>query len=319
MNQNNQQITHTVFMIRPASFGYNTQTAQNNAFQDHRGAEKSDSISQSAIEEFDRFVLKLRQAGIQVLVGLDSIDPKKPDAIFPNNWISFHQDGTVITYPMLAENRRLERNEDYIYTIAHTHQVKRRYTFDEYEHEGMILEGTGSMVLDRQNKIVYACLSPRTDVRLLEKWCVLRSYDKVVFTAKDRNGVAIYHTNVLMAMGTDFVLICLDSIPNQHEKDQLVKSFKKTNKRIIEITEDQLEHFAGNMLQLCNTDKTPYIVMSDQAYQSLRADQILDLEQSGKILFSPIYTIEKYGGGSARCMMAEVFLPEKQASHPQTN
>lgn len=304
------QITDTLFMIRPSSFGYNRETATNNSFQDEKGAFKVDEIQERAKKEFDDFVQKLRKAGVQVLVGLDSPEPKKPDAVFPNNWISFHEDGSLITYPMYAANRRIERDEQYIHTLSLSHKITRRYDFEIYEAEEKYLEGTGSMVLDRVNKIVYACLSPRTDAELLDKWCHLKGYSSVVFRALDKENKDIYHTNVVMAMGTDFVVICLECIKDQEERDKLVRSFGNTGKTIIDITMDQVYSFAGNMLQIKNTNGQSYIVMSEQAYKSLRADQILSLERSGKLLFSPIYVIEQFGGGSARCMMAEVFLPE---------
>ena len=313
----NKQLTDTLLMIRPASFGFNHETAGNNAFQDSDGAEAVEVIRNKAIIEFDAFVVKLRKAGIKVIVIQDDDNIIKPDAIFPNNWISFHQDGSVITYPMLAANRRLERQEDYIYQISHTHRVLHRHHLESYETKGLILEGTGSLVLDRQHRMAYACLSPRTDIELLNKWCTLRSYKSCSFHAVDRDGLPIYHTNVLMTMGQHFVVICLDAVQDANEKKSLLSAFLRTQKKVIDITIDQMYAFAGNMLQVINADGIPYVIMSEQAYKSLRADQILEIEASAKILFSPIYTIEKYGGGSARCMMAEVFLPSRNQTNIQ--
>ncbi len=314
-----RQLADTVFMVRPAHFAYNPETAENNAFQDHRGAEDYEAIRKRAQEEFDQFVKKLRAAGIQVLVGLDDPDVAKPDAVFPNNWISFHRDGSVVTYPMLAESRRIERNEKYIHSIEHTHVIKKRYRLEVYEEQGWFLEGTGSLVLDRVQKIAYACLSPRTDIRLLDEWCTLFGYRKCVFHASDKEDKAIYHTNVMMALGTDFVVLCADTVRLPDERKILFDTLRQSGKRIIEITLEQMYAFAGNMLQLANTDGESFIVMSEQAYRSLRADQILDLERSAKILFSPIYNIERYGGGSVRCMMTEVFLPTRRTVAAQQN
>lgn len=305
-----QQITDTIMMVRPASFGYNEETAKNNAFQSTTDL-PSDELQAKAQKEFDAMVDKLRSKGINIVVIQDTEEPRKPDAIFPNNWISFHEDGTVITYPMYAENRRIERREDVVEQLSEQFEVSKRYTFDYYEAEDKFLEGTGSMLFDRANNIVYACLSPRTDPMVLEKYAVLMGSEKVAFRSVDRHGQEIYHTNVMMALGEDFVVVCLESIPNQEERSALVEALERTGKNIIDINFDQVEAYAGNMLQVKSTDGTRYLCMSQQAYDSLTETQVAQLSQYTEILPIDIDTIETIGGGSVRCMMAEVFLPNK--------
>jgi hypothetical protein len=241
----------------------------------------------------------------------DTPEPKKPDAVFPNNWISFHENGAVLTYPMFAANRRIERREDIIEEIGKHFKVERRYTFEHYEEEDMFLEGTGSMLFDRVNKIVYACLSLRTDARLLDKFCVLVEYQRVVFHAVDRNGLPIYHTNVMMALGEDFAVLCKESIHNPEELKELENMLRITNKEIVDISYSQMESFAGNMLQVRNDTGQTFLVMSQSAYDSLNERQLQILSSKTQILPIDIRTIEYYGGGSVRCMMAEIFLVKK--------
>ena len=303
-----RQITDKIMMIRPASFQFNEETAANNAFQT-AGDYDVEAIKAKAIEEFDAMVETLRSKGITVEVIQDTAEPAKPDAIFPNNWISFHENGTVVTYPMYAENRRIERREDIIDTLGQKYEVAKRYTFDYYEEESKFLEGTGSMLFDRENGIVYACLSPRTNIEVLEKFCVLMGVQKIAFRSVDRDDQDIYHTNVMMALGVDFCVICLDSIKNEVEKNEILGALADTGKEIIDITYDQMENFAGNMLQVQNATGDRYLVLSQAAYDSLREDQIKTLSAFTNILPIPITTIETLGGGSVRCMMAEVFLP----------
>ena len=303
-----RQITDKIMMIRPASFQFNEETAANNAFQT-AGDYDVEAIKAKAIEEFDAMVETLRSKGITVEVIQDTAEPAKPDAIFPNNWISFHENGTVVTYPMYAENRRIERREDIIDTLGQKYEVAKRYTFDYYEEESKFLEGTGSMLFDRENGIVYACLSPRTNIEVLEKFCVLMGVQKIAFRSVDRDDQDIYHTNVMMALGVDFCVICLDSIKNEVEKNEILGALADTGKEIIDITYDQMENFAGNMLQVQNAAGDRYLVLSQSAYDSLREDQIKTLSALTNILPIPITTIETLGGGSVRCMMAEVFLP----------
>ncbi len=305
----NHHTTSNILMVRPANFGYNEQTAPNNAFQTLDPSLDNQEIKQKAIEEFDLFVNNLRQAGINVIVAEDSADPVKPDAVFPNNWVTFHNDGTIITYPMYAPVRRLERDEEIIKQIAEQFEIKKRQHLEHFEDSNRYLEGTGSMILDRVNNIVYACISPRTDDLLLDKFCELTDYRKMVFHAVDEKDQDIYHTNVMMALGETFVIICMETIKDETENKQLRDCFSKTGKEIIEISNKQMLAFAGNMLQLRNNKNETLLVMSEQAYQSLESDQITAIKRHTNILYSPIKTIETYGGGSTRCMMAEIFLP----------
>jgi len=306
-----QQITQNILMIRPAHFGFNQETAKNNSFQVNDHSISPLEITSMALQEFDQFVNLLRAKGVNVMVIEDNPNVKKPDAVFPNNWISFHQDGTLITYPMFSEVRRKERDESIIKEIENKFKVEQRYSLEQYEFEDQFLEGTGSMVLDRKNKVVYACLSPRTDARVLNKFCVLRGFDSVIFFAKDETGKDIYHTNVMMALATDYAVINLQAITNEEERNKVVSRLKSTNKDIIEISNKQMNAFAGNMLQVQTNTGIPLLIMSASAYESLTKSQLESLEQFNEIVFSPVTTIEKYGGGSVRCMMAEVFLPRK--------
>lgn len=306
-----RQTTQHILMIRPKNFCFNAETAANNSFQNEDKVRDVKTVSAQAVAEFDEFVNKLRSVGIDVWVAEDTESPIKPDAVFPNNWISFHEDGLVLMYPMFSKNRRIERRSDIIEQLKSKFLVTKDYTFEHYEEDGMFLEGTGSLILDRVNKIVYANLSPRTDLRLLDKWCVLTGYRKVHFLAHDRNGADIYHTNVLMSIGHDFCIICLECIPESPEKQFLMDTLQQTGKEIIEITLSQVEQFAGNMLEVSNAQGEYFVVMSTTAYQSLDAIQISKIEKHAKIITGHIPTIENNGGGSVRCMMAEVFLPEK--------
>lgn len=302
------QTTAQILMVRPANFGFNEETAASNTFQSNDQSLSPEQIKQQAIEEFDEFVKTLRSQGIEVIVQQDDPQPAKPDAVFPNNWITMHQDGTIVTYPMYAEKRRLERDPKIIESIKGRFKVSRHIHLEAAELEGLMLEGTGSLILDRKNKLAYACRSPRTDEVLLDRFCQELGYRKVVFDAHDK-AVAIYHTNVMMALGESFVVICLDSVTNEAEKEMLVKLFKETNKEVINISLKQLNTFVGNMLQVRNKEGQTFLVMSTQAFESLTTEQIHIIEKHTRILHSNIRTIETYGGGSARCMMAEIFLP----------
>ncbi len=300
-------------MVRPISFRKNEETAKNNFFQ--KDIEISpDEIQERALAEFDLFVEKLREKGIEVYVFNDRESDKTPDSIFPNNWISFHDDGTILTYPMYAENRRLERRDDVIKKLQETFLVNMVQSFAHWENKEKFLEGTGSMILDRPNKITYASLSERTNEDVLKVFCEKTGYEAVTFTSYqtvDGKRLPIYHTNVMMALGEDYAIACLDSIDNAVERERLVFSLQKTGKELIEISEQQMHHFAGNMLQVMNDRNERFTVMSLAAYESLDASQIEALEKYGEIIYSPIPTIEKLGGGSVRCMMAEVFLPKQ--------
>ncbi|SHM17350.1 hypothetical protein SAMN05216524_1011052 [Mucilaginibacter sp. OK098] len=295
-------------MIRPVNFGFNEETAGSNAFQ-NRNAVK-DGVNEKAQQEFDRMVNTLCSNGVDVTVIDDTHEPYTPDSIFPNNWVSFHNNGEIFLYPMQAENRRLERREDIIAKLEDNFAVKHIIDLSRFEVEDKFLEGTGSMVLDRENKIAYACLSPRTNHEVLDLFCEQAGYTAISFDAVDEKGKAIYHTNVLMCIGSGFAVICLDSIPNPHERIVVKESLLSTQKEIIEISFEQMNQFAGNMLEVKNAEDETLIVMSKNAFTALSSEQKLALEKYGKLIYSDINTIETNGGGSARCMMAEVHLPE---------
>jgi hypothetical protein len=295
-------------MIRPVKFAYNAQTAVNNSFQ---SASNDDSVQQKALEEFDAFVEKLQANGIDVTVVQDTDAPHTPDSIFPNNWISFHEGGSIYLYPMFAINRRRERKQHVLDAVNKKFIIHATTDFTKSENDHIFLEGTGSMVLDRTNKIAYACLSARTDKKLLEQFCAQQHYTAVSFTANDSNGDAIYHTNVMMCVADQYVVICLESITDEQERNTVVKTIEDSGKKIINISLQQMNHFAGNMLQVINNNGQPFLVMSTQAYENLTAQQVDQLEKYNAIIHSDINTIEMNGGGSARCMMAEVFLELK--------
>jgi hypothetical protein len=303
------QTASHLLMIRPFSFGYNAETASSNAFQSQSHDLTPDEIREKARDEFDVMVNLLRGKFIHVHVIEDTPTPIKPDAIFPNNWISFHESGSVITYPMEARVRRLERRDDILYALAESFELKNRYYLEFNEKENVYLEGTGSMIFDRVYHCLYACFSSRTNEKLIEQFQGITGYNAFTFTASDKRGKLIYHTNVMMSVGYRFCAICLDSIKNLEERNKVKQSLESTQKEIIELTLDQIDAFAGNMLQVRNDENQTFIVMSEQAYNALRADQIDQLRNHGEIIAAPLYTIEKYGGGSARCMMAEIFLP----------
>lgn len=307
----NQQTTSTILMIRPVNFGFNEQTAGSNAFQ-NRNAEQQ-QVQDKALKEFDGFVDILRNNGVEVIVIDDTIEPHTPDSIFPNNWVSFHSDGTIFLYPMMAENRRLERREDIIMQLEDEFKVKHVIDLSRYEQEHKFLEGTGSMVLDRENKIAYACLSPRTDKQVLEEFCRDSGYRPVLFHAVDENGMDIYHTNVLMCVGSSFVVICMDSIKDESEKEEVIHVIRASKKQLILISFSQMNHFAGNMLEVQNKAGESLLVMSKSAWDSLNDEQKTILSSFSKPVYADISTIESNGGGSARCMMAEVHLPRAQA------
>lgn len=306
-----QNTTSHILMVRPANFGFNEQTAEDNAFQQRDNDLSTLEVKTKAVKEFDDFVQLLRLSGVDVIVIEDTNTPHKTDAVFPNNWITFHSDGTVITYPIYAPIRRRERREDVIEQLGKRFSVEKRIHLEGAEERDLFLEGTGSMILDRVHKVAYACRSKRTDQEVFDEFCKLMAYEKLIFDAVDNNGQEIYHTNVMMALGETFVVICLETITDAAERQQLLEKFAETNKVVVEITMNQLLSFAGNMLQVRSRSGEPILAMSQRAYESLTKDQIRLLNQHTNLLYSPLETIETYGGGSARCMMAEVFLPEK--------
>jgi len=295
-------------MIKPVRFDFNAETAVNNRFQ-VRSTENG--VQEKALREFENFIATLRQHAIDVTVIEDTPEPYTPDSIFPNNWISFHDDASILLYPMFAVNRRLERKQQVLDVVNQKFKVTKTIDLSSYENENVFLEGTGSMVLDRENKIAYACISPRTDKKALQDFCDKMHYTAIIFSAVDSDNEPIYHTNVMMCVADEFAVICLDSIKNETERKTVSDSLIQNGKQIIEISFDQMNHFAGNMLQVHNREGKKIVVMSSQAYHSLSAQQILSIEHFNPIIHSDITTIETNGGGSARCMMAEVFLPLK--------
>ena len=306
------QITNTILMIRPVAFRMNEETAINNYFQEEVRL-SNEAVNAKAQEEFDTFVEKLRAVGVRVIVEDDVLELDTPDSIFPNNWVSFHRNGTVGLYPMFAENRRRERREEIIDRLeAEGFLVDGFMDYTAAEEEGVFLEGTGSILMDRENQKAYCALSPRAHEALFIEFCEDFECDPIIFTANQTvNGerLPIYHTNVMMALGEKVAIICLDTIDDKAEKKNVVKHLKENGKEIIAITESQMHQFAGNMLQVKGNDGK-YMVMSKAAHESLNAEQISAIEKHSKILSSDLAVIETCGGGSARCMMAEVFLPE---------
>jgi hypothetical protein len=299
------QTTNAVFLVRPASFSYNPQTATSNAFQSMTGLSPA-AIQAKALEEFDAFVAKLRSEGLQVQVFEDSLVPVKPDAIFPNNWISVHADGTIVLYPMCSPNRRLERQQAVLDWLEEKKDFNTIIDYTAYEDEGRFLEGTGSIIFDHPNKKAYACLSPRTDQGLFENLMVHLGYQAIYFNASDKNGLAIYHTNVMMSIGAGFSVICLESIKAVAERQKVVAALEAGGLEVVAISLEQVVHFAGNMLAL-HTENGQVLVLSKQAFDCLTIPQKQQLEQYATLLPMSIPTIELIGGGSARCMLAEVF------------
>jgi hypothetical protein len=297
-----------ILMVRPYQFYFNQQTAANNFFQSNINIENANEL---AIAEFDAMVDKLRAHQIKVNVVQDTKDPSTPDSIFPNNWVSTHEGGTLCLYPMFAQNRRAERKSTVIDFLQSNYQIQNILDLTDLEKEGKFLEGTGSMVLDHQNKLAYGCLSERLDKNAFNEWCEKMQFKAIAFKAVDDKAQPIYHTNVMMCMGNQFVVICLESIPNEQEKQLVLESFKKSNKEVITISQDQLNHFAGNMLQVFDINEKPHLIMSKQAFTSLSTEQVNSLEKYNPILPISIPTIEALGGGSTRCMMAEIYLINK--------
>ena len=311
------QSTSSVFMVRPHSFRKNEETATNNHYQRDIAQASPEEIIERAQEEFDGLVDQLKAAGIEVVV-FDEAEPHEtPDALFPNNWISTHADGTVALYPMFAPNRRTERREDVPLVLEHQFgfDVRQIIDFTEFESHNKFLEGTGSIVLDRINRKAYAALSDRTDARALEHFCDQLDFEPVAFQAfqtVDNQRLPIYHTNVMMSIGSGYAVVCLDCIDSDDERKQVVDAIAQDGLELVAITEEQVNQFAGNMLELTR-DEGPVLVMSASAYQSLVPGQIEKLQQHTTLLHAPLPTIETCGGGSARCMIAEIHLPKQNA------
>jgi len=304
----NMQTTSKVLMVRPVRFGFNEQTAGNNSFQ-KRGYELS--AQDMALEEFDNFVSLLRANNVEVVVVEDTPEPHTPDSIFPNNWFSTHASGELVLYPMCAPNRRLERKENVlnvIKEIGERGKMRRIVDLTHWESENLFLEGTGSLIFDRKNRIVFACRSPRCDIAVLEDLCEKLDHEFLDFGAYDRDGKPIYHTNVMMCVGDKFVVACLDSIKNIDERTEFISFVEDCDKELIEISIDQMEQFAGNMLQLRSTGGEPLLIMSATAKRVLTTDQLESLMSYCKIISPELESIETNGGGSARCMLAEIFF-----------
>ena len=303
-------LASTILMVRPAAFGFNTETARNNYFQTNPGISK-DELQQTALAEFDNMVQTLRNHSIHVIVIEDTKEPAKPDAVFPNNWLSTTPEGLVIVFPMYASNRRAEKRDDILEQLAKEFVVKDVQDWSEYEVEGRFLEGTGSMVIDHDEKMIFACISERTSMPLLEKFASANHYQAIVFLATDKNGNPVYHTNVVMAMGEGFCVLCEEAIEEEWELIAVRQLLESTGHTVIPITRDQMYAFAGNMLEVKNSNGENILVMSQAAFNSLRKEQKALLEAYAKLLPVAVPTIEAVEGGSVRCMMAEIFLTPK--------
>ena len=301
------QSADTLLLVRPTNFGFNAQTAVNNSFQTKT---ESDDLQKFALKEFDNLVETLNSAKVNLIVVEDEPQSQLPDSIFPNNWFSTHSDGNFCLYPMFAENRRLERKNSIIEMLKNRFDVKNTFDFTHYEAENKFLEGTGSLVLDRVNRIAYTCLSPRTNEEILDDFCAKLQYKKCCFRA-NFDGREIYHTNVMMSVADKYAILCTQSFTNSGELKEVIENLVYTDKEIIEISMEQMQSFAGNMLQISNTDGKRFLAMSSQAYNSLSAEQLRKIERHNDILHSDISTIETAGGGSVRCMLAEIFLTAK--------
>jgi hypothetical protein len=309
------QSAGAVLMVRPAGFGPNPETATSNAFQQAAAAEPGGELQSAALREFDGLVHALEGGGVEVLVASDSIEPAKPDAIFPNNWVSFHHDGTVALYPMLAPNRRWERREEILEQVVRrgAFHVSRTVDLTHREAEDKYLEGTGSLVLDRANRVAYACTSPRTDLDVLGEFAQQLDYELMSFDAADGRGRAVYHTNVLMAIGTKFAIVCGESISQAAHRSAVFSKLQATGHEVIDISQQQMTSFAGNMLELASANGN-LIVLSSTALESLAPAQRRTLESHGGLLPVAIPTVERVGGGGVRCMLAEIHLPKRNTA-----
>ncbi len=297
-------------MIRPAAFGFNAETAANNYFQHQPPGTKD--VQAIALAEFDRMVKILRGHGIDVVVIDDTAEPAKPDAIFPNNWLSTSPQGIISVFPMYAPNRRAEKRDDILQALAKDFVVKDLQDWSEYEVEGRFLEGTGSMVMDHDNKMIYATVSERTNLSVLEKYAAANGYQAIVFLATDKNGKPVYHTNVVMALGEGFCVFCEEAIEEEWELIAVRQLLESTGHAIISISRDQMHEFAGNMLEVKNKQGEKFLVLSQTAFNALRKEQRDMLEAYVKLIPVQVPTIEEVEGGSVRCMMAEIFLEKKE-------
>ena len=303
-------LTSTILMVRPAAFGFNEETVANNYFQSNPNIDKNE-LQQKAVAEFDNMVEILLSHSINVVVIEDSKEPPKPDAIFPNNWLSTSPNGLVCIFPMFAPNRRIEKREAILDQLAKEFIVHDMQDWSEYEVEGRFLEGTGSMIIDYDNKMIYACVSQRTSLSVLEKYAVTNGFQAIVFLATDKNGMPVYHTNVMMTLGEGFCVLCEESIDEEWELIAVRQLLESTNHSIITITRAQMHQFAGNMLQVKNSTGEKFLILSETAYRSLRKEQKQMLEAYATLLPIAVPTIEEVEGGSVRCMMAEIFLERR--------
>lgn len=302
------QCTSDIFLVRPSNFAYNRETAISNSFQQNPG-DKADLVAPGAAAEFSEFIQTLESKGVGVRVFDDGSQPDTPDAVFPNNWISTHADGRVILYPMNAVNRRAERRQEIIDDLGKSFNISEIIDLSAYEKTDQFLEGTGSIVFDHDHRAAYACLSPRTNKELLFKVCEILSYKPICFYAHDDTGNEIYHTNVMMCISEQFSVICLESITDKIERQIVEDSLKQTDHEVIDITRDQMNRFAGNMLQLKGSGNQDILAMSLSAFNCLDKVQKLTLEKYVSLVPLNVKTIESVGGGSVRCMIAEIFLP----------
>lgn len=303
-------LTSHIMMVRPAMFYANDQTIESNEFQQVIQGQSVEKITQLVQREFDAFVELLQQAGVDVIVFDDTIAPETPDALFPNNWVSFHKNGQVFLYPMMAPNRQLERRPELLDALEKVFGISERVDLSYFENHHLYLEGTGSMVLDRTNKVAYACLSPRTDLSVLTAFGEKSGYTIEAFHAVNVSGKAIYHTNVMMCVGDTFAVVCKDSISAVQERERVCERLQESGREVIAISFEQMNRFAGNMLQVLSKDGAKLLVMSKNAFESLDSVQLEQLKRHNQQILTPdLSLIEMLGGGSARCMMAEIFLP----------
>jgi len=305
-----EQVTSNLLMIRPVNFAFNQETASTNTFQKQNDINQ-ETLNSSAQECFDELVAQLRLRDINVHVFDDTAEPYTPDSIFPNNWISTHHSGKVMIYPLEAPNRRAERRQDILDFLKKHYDFHVLLDLTHFEVGGKYLEGTGSIVLDRINRIAYACLSSRTNMEVLRAWQKVIDYELVTFEAFDKEGVPVYHTNVVMSMGDTFCVICLEAITDPDQRLMVKQKLENSGKTIMEITMNQMNAFAGNMLLVKNRKGKNFLVMSDRAYESLTREQIDTMDYFAEILHTDLGYIETVGGGSARCIIAEIHLPEK--------
>ena len=303
--------TSHIMMVSPANFGHNEQTASTNLFQVNESIGDPSTIKEMALQEFNGLVNKLQENGVTVNIIYDTPEPTKPDAIFPNNWVSFHNNGTLVLYPMYSENRRWERRRGIIDLIGQSYKIENEVDLTHYEEEAKFLEGTGSMVWDKATHNCFACLSDRTHVLVLEDFCKKMGYHLIRFESTDDQGHPIYHTNVMFSISSKYAIVCLDSIRLEQEKDLILHYLEKSGKEIIPISRSQMFQFCGNVLELGNDKGESILVMSEKAWLSFMPEQIETIEKYSKIVHAPLGTIERLSGGGARCMIAEIFLEPK--------